>query len=199
MGDIFGDLFGRGRGPRGGRPQPQRGQDLESTVSISFADAAKGTTLQLTPADGGEAISVRIPAGADSGSRLRVRGKGTSGRGGRPGDLLLTIQVQPHKHFRRDGDDLHLDLPITISEAYSGSQVRVPTPDGPVKLTVPKRTQSGQVLRLRGKGIARASKPRGDLFVRFLVIYESSDKPAVAEAVATLGALSTDPRAGIEL
>ena len=199
FGDMLGDLFRRTRGPGAGQPRAQRGHDTISNVTVSFAHAVKGTTLKLSPRGGGEVMTVRIPAGADDGSRVRVRGKGGLGaHGAPPGDMLLVIAVEPHPHFTRDGDDLHLDLPITLSEAYSGGQVVVPTPHGEVKLTVPARVQSGQKMRLRGKGVARKGKPVGDLYVRFMVEYPSSADEAVAAAIETLDGYQQDPRRDLD-
>ena len=192
IGDMLGDLFG---GAQQGRGQVRRkGQDSTSTVSIGFADAVRGTTLKLTPSGGGDVISVRIPPGAADGSRVRVRGKGGPGMGGPPGDLILTLSVKPHAHFSRDGNDLLLELPISLKEAYAGAQVSVPTPHGDVKLTVPKRVQSGQKMRLRGKGVAPKGKPAGDLYVRFLVMYPDGD--SLDEVIDAMGDVA-DPRAGI--
>jgi len=197
--DLFGDLFGRRRRSGPGRPVPQRGGDLISEFTIDFVDAVRGTTIGLpSPRDPTNKVAVRIPAGASDGSRVRVREQGQPGSaGGPPGDLVLTVRVRPHRFFRAEGDDLLLDLPITIDEAYCGAQVRVPTPHGEVKLTVPKRAQSGQLVRLRGKGIARKGQPAGDLLVRFLVIYPSDDDSEVAEAVSLLGKRCRNPREGL--
>lgn len=188
--DVFGDMFG-GRGQR----KPRRGADMEAEVHVDFASAIKGTTVQLSR--GEEVFTVRIPAGVTDGGRLRIAGQGGQVPSGTPGDLLLTVHVAAHPYFKRDGDDLSLDLPITIAEAYEGAKVRVPTPDGEVTLKVPPRTQSGQVSRLRGKGVARKGKPPGDLYVRFLVHIPTSDDEAVAKAVATLKDHVGDPRVGI--
>ena len=194
IGDLFGDLFNR----RSARGRGQRGHDVTSTVKITFADAVRGTTLRLSSPGSSDAITVRIPAGADDGSRVRVRGKGGAGVGGPAGDLLLTIEVEPHPHFSRRGDDLELDLPVTLGEAVRGAQVVVPTPHGDVKLTLPKGAQSGQKVRLRGKGVQRPGKPPGDLYVRFLVSYPTSDDPAVAQALTVLAEQTADdPRADI--
>jgi curved DNA-binding protein len=196
--DLFGDLLQGARG-RSGRAD-ERDSDTAASVTIDFADAVRGTTVRLASADGlGDAVTVRIPAGADDGARLRVRGKGARGRGGARGDLLLTIHVRPHRCFTRAGDDLHLDLPVTIGEAYGGALVPVPTPGGEVKLKVPKGTQSGQRARLRGKGIARKGKPPGDLYVRFLVVYPEADDAEAARALETLARKGGDPRGGIQL
>lgn len=199
LGDMFGDLFSRTRGAPGAGRGPRRahrGYDTSSSIKISFVDAVRGTTLKLAPADGSEPITVRIPPGASDGSKVRVRGKGGPGvAGGAPGDLLLMIEVEPHPHFRREGDDLLLDLPITLGEAFSGGQVTVPTPQGEVKLTVPKRVQSGTQMRLRGKGVQRKDKPTGDLYVRFMVVYPETDD--VADAIAAIDEHAGDPRSDI--
>lgn len=195
VGDIFGDLFGGGRRRRRG---PARGQDQESEITIDFDSAVKGGTFTLRSDDGGEPINVRIPPGADEGSKLRIAGQGAPGaEGAGRGDLLLRIHVRPHPFFRREKNDLHLDLPITPGEAYEGAKVKVPTPSGEVSLKVPPHTQSGQVARLKGKGVARKNEA-GDLYVHFLVQLPMSDEPDVKDAIETLEkALEGDPRAGI--
>ncbi len=184
LGDLFGDLFGGARRGGAARPPRGKGRDVEAEVTIEFAAAVKGTELGLTTEDGGEPVTVRIPPGVADGNRLRIVGHGGRGAGGAPpGDLLLTIHVQPHPQFKREGDDLYLDVPITIGEAYRGDKVRVPTPDGEVTLKVPARTQTGQVTRLRGKGVARKGKEPGDLYVKFLVHVATVEDPEVAKAV----------------
>lgn len=196
FGDLFGDFFSKGRGGRGGGPVPTRGQDTETSVTIDFVSAVKGTMLELQR--GGETVSVRIPAGAHEGSRVRIAGQGGPGSGGAPsGDLLLTIHVTPHPLFKREGDDLFLDVPVTIGEAYRGEKIRIPTPDGEVTLKIPPRTQSGQVTRLRGKGVARKSKEPGDLYARFIVHIPTVDDPEVQRAVDVLAEKTEDPRGGL--
>ncbi|MFZ5895891.1 MAG: DnaJ C-terminal domain-containing protein [Myxococcota bacterium] len=192
--DLFGDLFGGGRGRR---PQA-RGADLQSEVAVDFASALRGAELKLRLQDGGDEVTVRVPAGAGDGDKVRVPGQGAPGiGGGPPGDLLLTIRVRPHPHFERSGLDLYLDLPITVGEAYRGAKVRVPTPDGPVTLSVPKHSQSGQVARLKGKGVKRGDQI-GDLFVRFQIKLPTATSADVEEAVQTLeDAMTGDVRAGI--
>ncbi len=189
----FGDLFGNigdmfGRGPRGGGrgARARKGQDVESEATIDFVSAVKGTTVQLQR-EGEEPMTVRIPAGANEGSRIRVPGQGGPGMGGGPaGDLLLTIHVTPHPLFKREGDDLRLDVPVSLGEAYGGGKIKVPTPDGEVTLKIPAHTQSGQVLRLKGKGVTRKGKEPGDLYVRFLIQIPTEEDPRFAEAVAAL-------------
>jgi curved DNA-binding protein len=197
LSDIFGDLFQGARG--GGRGAGLRGSDIASEVTVDFHEALRGAELNLTLQNGGEPITVRIPPGADEGDRLRVAGHGAPGPfGGAPGDLVLAIRVRPHPWFERRGVDLHLDLPITVAEAYRGAKVRIPTPEGDVTLTVPKRTQSGQTLRLKGKGVRR-KKELGDLFVRFLVKLPDSDSRDVERAIDELERhTKKDVREGIE-
>lgn len=198
FGDLFGDLFSRARRQRG----PVKGPDLESEITIDFASALRGTMLELRPQGlGGTPVTVRIPAGADEGSRVRIAGQGApSPSGGARGDLVLTIHVTPHPHFRRDGDDLHLDLPITVSEAFHGAKVKVPTVDGAVSLKVPEKTQSGQTVRLRGKGVARKGRAAGDLYVHFLIQIPTEGGGELSRLVDEMGKLQQgDPREHIRL
>jgi curved DNA-binding protein len=198
FGDILGDLFNRGGGRGQRAPRPTRGQDIEAEVTIEFASAVKGATLELTLGTGAP-VPVRIPAGANEGSRLRIPGQGSPGTsGGPPGDLRITVHVNPHPLFKREDDDLHLDLPITLAEAYRGEKVKIPTPDGEVTLKVPARTQSGTMTRLRGKGVARKGKDAGDLYVRFIVYVPTEDDPEVAKAIDLLADKVPDPRVGMK-
>ncbi len=197
LGDLFGDLL-RGQRRRGqGRAQPL-GQDLSSEVNVEFVDAVRGSTMALTYGGSGETIKVRVPPGAADGDRVRVKGQGAqSGPDGPRGDLVLTVRVKPHAHFTRDGLDLYLDLPITVAEAYKGAKVRVPTPGGDVTLSVPKASQSGNVVRLKGRGVQRGTKV-GDLYVRLLIRIPSSESKQVELAVEALeGAMKDDVRGGI--
>jgi curved DNA-binding protein len=198
FGDLFGDFMGKARRARG----PAKGPDLESEVTIDFAAAVRGATLELQPqgAPGGT-VTVRIPAGAADGNRVRIAGQGAPGApGGARGDLVLLLHVTPHLYFRREDDDLHLDLPITVAEAYRGAKVRVPTVEGEVSLKVPERTQSGQTVRLRGKGVSRKGQPPGDLYVHFMVQIPSSSDVAVGDLVDKLAEHQReDPRRGITL
>ncbi|MGO9709846.1 MAG: DnaJ C-terminal domain-containing protein [Polyangiaceae bacterium] len=197
-GDMFGDLFGRASRRRG----PQKGPDFESEVTVDFASAVRGTMVELRPRGGeGAPVTVRIPAGAAEGSRVRIAGQGgASPNGGPPGDLVLEIHVQPHPHFRREGDDLHLSVPITVAEAYKGAKVKVPTIDGFVSLKVPPKSQSGTVVRLRGKGVAKKGQPEGDLYVHFEVQVPKGDEPKLAALIDELAAFqSEDVRANLAL
>jgi curved DNA-binding protein len=189
FGDLFGDLFGGRTGrARGGRAAAVKGSDVESEVTIDFATAVRGGTvaLRLEGTDEHQSIQARIPPGASEGSKLRIKGKGAeSPFGGATGDLLLHIHVEPHPHFRMEDADLHLDLPITVTEAYRGAKVRVPTPDGFVTMKIPAKAQSGQTVRLRGKGIAKEGKS-GDLYVHFQVRIPTSDAQAARDAIDAL-------------
>lgn len=200
IGDLFGDLFSRGGGRRARGPTP--GHDLESSVTIDFASAIRGASLELRPQAAGQGasspVTVRIPQGAAEGSRVRIPGHGApSHNGGPAGDLLLTVHVEPHRFFRREGDDLHLDLPITVAEAYKGAKVKVETFGGPVSLKVAPGTQSGGVVRLRGKGVTRKGTT-GDLYVHFMVQVPTAQTPEVKEAVEKIAATQAeDPRKDI--
>jgi curved DNA-binding protein len=193
FGDLLGELFGGAGGARSSRRPGAtvKGQDVASEVAIDFVSAIRGAELSLRLEGGEEAVTVRVPPGAGDGDKVRVAGHGApSHAGGPPGDLVITVRVNPHRFFERDGLDLYLNLPITVAEAHRGAKVRVPTPDGPVTLSVPKHAQSGQEARLKGKGVKRAGK-QGDLYVRFLVKLPAQDSPAIDEAVATLEAAMT--------
>jgi len=147
-----------------------KGHDLEQELTVDFETAVRGTTVQLRSPDSHETVTVRIPPGADEGSRVRIPGQGgQSPNGGPNGDLVLVIHVRPHPLFKREGDDLHLEVPIRVSEAVKGTKVKVPTFDGPVSVKVPPGTNSGTVLRVRGKGVARKGRAQGDLYIRFMV------------------------------
>ena len=195
--DILGDIFSRGgRKPRG----PTPGSDLQASVTIDFASAVRGTTVELRTHTGGDPVSVRIPQGANEGSRVRIAGQGApSPNGGPPGDLLLDIHVEPHKFFRREGDDLHVNLPITIVEAIRGAKVRVPTIDGSVSLKVTPGTQTGSMARLRGKGVTRKGHT-GDLYVHYQVHIPARVTPELDAALSALEKMPAEnPRAAIVL
>jgi DnaJ-class molecular chaperone len=171
MSDVFADLFGdRMRGARaGGQTIQMRGPDRHYTLEVGFLEAAQGGTRRITLPDG-QVLDVKIPAGLADGQTLRLRGKGGEGiGGGPPGDALVTVGVAPHHFFRREGDDILVELPVTIDEAVLGGKVEVPTVDGRVALTVPKGASSGQVLRIRGRGVKRDGG-RGDQLVTLKVV-----------------------------
>lgn len=191
FGDMFGDVFGGGT-----RRRARKAPDIEASVRIEFVSSVRGTTVELRR-ESGEVVTVRIPAGVDEGSKLRIPGQASAPGFSQPGDLLLTVHVNPHPFFRREGDDLHLDLPLTLIEAYEGAKVRVPTPEGEVTLKVPPKTQSGQLSRLRGKGVQRKGKPGGDLYVKFLVHIPTSEEEEVKKAMEALRNAVPNPRSEI--
>lgn len=185
------DLFGRGGRSRGRRPG--KGVDQQAHISVTFAESIRGAEKELLlqrPGDNAsKPIRVRIPAGVSNGGKLRLKEQGGPGVDGGPkGDLLLTVGVEEHPYFRREGQDLHLNLPITVLEAWTGAKVRVPTADGEVTLSVPALAQSGTKLRLKGKGLpARSDAPLGDLYVHLMIELPAEKSDAVNAAVETLG------------
>jgi DnaJ-class molecular chaperone len=174
--DLFADILGgRGRGGRA-RAQAQKGEDFSAAVTVSFEEAANGGTRRVVLANG-EQIDVKIPVGVKDGQSIRVKGRGGAGRGGGPGgDILLAVSVAPHPFMTRDGNDLKMDLPVTLKEAVVGGKVPAPTLSGTVSLTVPPGSNTGTVLRLKGKGIPEhGGVAAGDLYVRLVV--SLPDKP----------------------
>jgi DnaJ-class molecular chaperone len=174
LSSVFEDLFGFGRGGggaggfAGGRRQAMRGADVTYTLEIDFLTAARGGRQTVALPDG-EKLAVTIPAGSEDGQRLRLKGKGMPGPGGAPaGDAFVDLHVRPHPHFRREGKDIHIDVPITLDEAVLGGKIEVPTIDGPVSMTVPKGAKSGQTLRLKGRG-AGADQARGNQLVHLTI------------------------------
>lgn len=182
LNEIFGELFGMGgirRGRHGGpdyessrqryRPGPTKGQDTFTQLEVDFMEAITGTSrdISLRRSSGTEKLKVKIPAGIDTGSKVRVTGKGHPGEnGGRPGDLYLHVEVKPHPTFWREGADVFQEVPIAIYEAILGAQIEVPTLDGHAKMKIPAGTESGQRFRLAKKGApVMGRKKVGDLFV----------------------------------
>lgn len=164
--DIFADLFGFGRGHR---PRARRGQDVVYHLKIPFLDAINGTTRRVSLSNG-KTLDVKIPAAVRDGQQIRLAGQGENGiSGGPPGDALITVAVMEHRFFRREGHDIHMDLPISIDEAVLGAKVSVPTVDGTVSLSIPKNSSSGKRLRLKGKGIKTPGKV-GDQYVTLQVM-----------------------------
>lgn len=196
FGDIFEGLFGRGGGAAGGgfggfggrSAPPQKGANVAYRLSVSFVDAATQAPQRITLADGGT-IDLKLPAGVETGTQMRLAGKGQPGPGG-TGDGIVTITVKDHPFFERDGANIRLDLPVTLDEAVKGAKVKVPTVDGPVMLSIPAGSSSGKVMRLKGKGFSQKSGGRGDQLVRLMV-----DLPADNAALAVLLGDWTDPRA----
>jgi DnaJ-class molecular chaperone len=174
LGDLFEDLFAGTREQRSNTPR--RGRDAGYMLTIDFLDAVTGATKRLALPDG-KGLDVRIPPGIEDGQTMRLKGQGSPGRQGGPaGDALIEIHVTPHRFFRREGRDVHVELPVTLSEAVLGGKIMVPTPTGPVTMTVPRRSDSGTRLRLRGRGVAaHGGQPAGDEFVTLKVVLGDAD------------------------
>lgn len=198
------DLFGRAGPGRGAYVRaPRRGADLRSEVTIDFRDAVLGCTreLSLRSAEGDRTLKVRIPAGVRNGGTIRLRGQGGLGdHGGPAGDLLLEVNVRKHPYFSIRGKQLHVRVPVTPLEAYSGAKVSVPTREGNVQLSIPAGSQNGAKLRLREKGIQQKGKPTGDLIAHLEILLPEGHSEEVEEALKTVqDAFEKDPRAGLEL
>jgi DnaJ-class molecular chaperone len=183
LGDLFGDILGGGRGGRGGmggdpfgrqqRRAAPKGANVSYRLAVSLPDAANLSPQRITLSDG-KTIDLKLPNGVEDGTQMRLAGKGEPGPGG-AGDAIVTIQIQPHPAFKRDGDDVRLDLPITLDEAVNGAKVRAPTVSGAVMLSVPPCSSSGKVLRLKGRGFTRKDGTRGDQLVTLEIVLPEGD------------------------
>lgn len=180
LGGIFGGMGGRsGRANRSGgfaghRGPAPRGANVQYRLKVSFVDAAVRKDQRITLADG-KTIDLKLPAGVEDGTQMRLRGKGEQGPGG-AGDALVTISVESHPFFIRDGDDVRLDLPITLDEAVNGARIKVPTVEGAVMLTVAPCSSAGKVLRLKGKGFTRKDGSRGDQLISLEIDLPQQDE-----------------------
>lgn len=176
LGDIFDGLFG-GRGGMGGggarRGPAPKGANVQYKLGVSLTDAAMLTTQRITLSDG-KTIDLKLPAGVEDGTQMRLAGKGEPGPGG-SGNAIVVIHLQPHAFFHREGDNLRLDLPISLDEAVHGAKIKVPTPEGAVMLTVAPGSSSGKTLRLGGKGFTRKDGGRGDQLVTLEVQLPEGD------------------------
>lgn len=196
LGDIFSEMFGARSGARAGAGGRRQGADRRYTLAVPFLDAIRGTTQRLTLPEGGS-LDVRIPPGLESGQILRLRAKG--GAGEPPGDALIEVEVGLHPLFRRDGRDIHLELPITIREAVLGGPVTVPTVSGPVTMTLPPGSDSRTKLRLRGKGVpASGTHAVGDAFPTLRIVLGPPDEALATFLRDRTDAPSWDPRAALE-
>lgn len=195
LGDLFEGLFGGGRSRGGGfgggfgqgAGPPPKGANVNYKLAVAFEDAATLAPQRITLQDG-KTIDLKLPAGVESGTQMRLGGKGQQGPGG-AGDAIVTIEVRSHRHFIRDGNNVRLDLPVTLKEAVLGGAVRVPTVEGAVMLNVPKGSTSGKVLRLKGKGFTPKGGARGDQLVTLMI-----DIPAHDDALTTFAESWEDGR-----
>ncbi|HYI41022.1 MAG TPA: J domain-containing protein [Allosphingosinicella sp.] len=208
LSDLFDGLFGGAAGQRraapggfGGfgtrrpTPPPQKGADTPYRLPISFEDAATLNEQRVTLA-GGKTVSIKLPAGVEEGARIRLAGQGQAGPGGN-GDAIVAISIKPHRFFTREGDNIRLDLPISLDEAVLGAKVKVPTVDGPVMLSVPAGTSSGKVLRLKGKGFTAKSGQRGDQLVTLMIDVPAGDEELARFVESWSGRGQGNPRGGL--
>jgi DnaJ-class molecular chaperone len=186
LSDLFEGLFGatgsrRGAGGGGafggfGRARaPQKGADVAYRLKVSFIDAAALKEQRVT-LSAGRTINLKLPKGVEDGTKIRLTGQGQEGQGGR-GDAIVTIEIAPHPFFVRDGKNIRLTLPVTLKEAVLGAKVKVPTPEGPVMLTVPKGSSSGKMLRLKGRGFTAKDGSRGDQLIQLAIDIPPEDEP----------------------
>jgi len=198
--DIFSDLFtdfGSQGGARRQQQAPSKGADIRQSLTVDFMEAAQGGKHRVS-LSGGRTLDVAVPSGAGDGQVLRLRGQGEpSMAGGKPGDALIEIRVAEHKYFAREGDDVRLELPISVKEAALGAKVRAPTIDGPVDVRVPPGSSTGTLLRLRGKGFAGAKGRRGDQLIRLMVALPPSDEALKAFLETWSPPEGYDPRKGL--
>lgn len=189
LSDLFGGIFGgarpgMGAGVGGGDPfggqrrAAPRGETVQYRLAVTLPDAATGASQRITLSDG-KTIDLKLPPGVEDGTQMRLAGKGGPGPGGN-GDALVTISIAPHPFFRKDGDTVRLDLPITLDEAVNGARVRVPTVEGAVMLTVAPGSSSGKVLRLKGRGFTRKDGTRGDQLISLEIALPDGDADLTA-------------------
>ncbi|WP_240006886.1 DnaJ C-terminal domain-containing protein [Pseudaquidulcibacter saccharophilus] len=195
--DFFGDIFGAnlrgGRGARTGSTRPPgKGTDLSTTLQIETLDAIVGAKKRVTV--NGSAIDITIPSGVTEGQVLRLRGKGGAGvAGGANGDLLVTINIKPDGNYRIDGIDVHTDLQITLTEALEGAKIEVPTPLGKVALSIKPNANSGQTLRLKGRGVAKGNKI-GDLYIHLEITLPDGDNSELLQLLANWSRKAEAPK-----
>jgi DnaJ-class molecular chaperone len=188
--DILSEIFGR-EGRAGRR---RRGQDVRYHLELSFLDAVNGGKQSIVLPDG-TTLDVSIPPGTRDGQTLRLKGKGRPAAGeGSPGDALIEISVLPHPYFTRKGDDIHLDLPISLKEAVLGAKIKVPTPSGAVTVAVPKWSSTGRVLRLKGRGVPRSDGSKGDEYITLKVVLPQKPDPRLEKFVAQWEPAADSPR-----
>jgi DnaJ-class molecular chaperone len=192
--DILSELLRRGARSRYTAP----GQDLRFRLAVDFLEAVNGARKTVTLPNG-QSLNITIPAGLRDGQVVRLAGKGEPGIGGPPGDALIEVHVRPHRLFTRQDDDIRLEVPISLREAVLGGRIQIPTPTGPVMVSVPKGSNTGRILRLKGKGAPRPDGTRGDLHaVLKVVLPERPDPDLEAFAERWTGGSSDNPRDGME-
>jgi DnaJ-class molecular chaperone len=188
--DILSQIFGR----EGRTARRRRGQDVRYHLDLSFLDAINGGKQSIILPDG-SALDVNIPPGTRDGQILRLRGKGRPGIGdASPGDALIEISVQPHPYFTRKGDDIYLDLPVSLKEAVLGAKVKVPTSSGTVTVAVPKWSNTGRVLRLKGRGVPRSDGSKGDQYIKLILVLPEKPDPKLEAFVAEWQPVAYSPR-----
>jgi DnaJ-class molecular chaperone len=196
---LFGGAAGRGRGPFGGgfgrrSAPPRKGADMAYRLDIAFEDAATMKDQRVTLGSG-KTFDIKLPPGVEDGAKIRLGGQGETGPGGN-GDAIVTLAIKPHRFFRRDADNIRLDLPVSIDEAVLGAKVRVPTVDGAVMLSIPAGSTSGKVLRLKGKGFTGKNGQRGDQLVTLMIdVPEDSELRRFLESWSGRG--QRNPRASL--
>jgi DnaJ-class molecular chaperone len=179
LNDILGDMFGGRGGGGGGRAGgfASRGADLRARLEIDLEEAIAGGKKRV-PFGDGRTLDITIPKGVTDGQTLRLKGQGSPGRAG-AGDALIELTIRPHPIYRREGDNLVMDLPVSVPDAVLGGKVQADTPDGPVTLNVPKGSSSGAMLRLKGRGLGDSQGRRGDLLVRLMITLPEGADPAL--------------------
>jgi DnaJ-class molecular chaperone len=186
MGAIFNDIFGGGQASGARRSRMRaRGRDTTYSLRVGFLEAANGAKKRVTMPDG-RTLDVTIPAGFEDRHTLRLKGQGAPGMaGGEPGDAYVEVHIEPHAYFTRKDNDIHVELPVTLAEAVLGGKVKGPTINGPVTMTIPKGSNTGTTLRLKGKGaLDRRSKRRGDQYVKLKVVLPDRADPELQEFLA---------------
>jgi len=193
--DVLAEIFGRR-----GANMKMRGGDVRYHLAVDFLSAVNGAKPQLALPDGSE-ITVTIPPGTRDGQILRLKGKGRPGyNGGEPGDALIEIEVRPHPLFKREDDNIRIELPVSLSEAVLGGKVKTPTPTGDVMLSIPKGANTGTVLRLKGKGVPKADGSHGDQYVTLKVMLPDKPDPELEEFIARWSKTQAyDPRRAMEV
>lgn len=184
--DIFSEIFGNFRRSGGRGNAPEKGRDKTFAINVTFAESAIGGTRRLTLGDGGRTLDVKIPAGIVDGKQIRLKGQGEAGAsGGSAGDILINVRVKTQDIFVRDGENVIVELPISLPEAVLGAKVPVPTVDGTVNLKIPAGSNTGSTLRLKGKGITKSGgKSRGDQLVKLKVVLPENQDEELQEWVS---------------